>query len=233
MVIGNGLIARSFMDFEEVPEVLIFASGVSNSQLVDPMEYEREKDLIAKYRGSSRKFVYFSTCSIYDESLANSTYIKHKRSIEAYITKEFKNFWIIRLPNVLGNSTNPHTLGNFIYNSITRDKEITVFEKAHRYFIGIDDVRVILTKALRDNKLGSGAYNLLYPLGLNIFDLVRMFEKKLGKTASIKVNSDRGSYYDVQVSDELIPYLNFKVEADKKYLEEAIEHYYVNKNEKV
>jgi nucleoside-diphosphate-sugar epimerase len=137
------------------------------------------------------------------------------------------------LPNVLGNSSNPNTLGNFIYNSIKEEKEINVFEKAQRYFIDIMDVKEILTKALLERKLGSGAYNLLYPMNTNIFDLVRIFEEKLGKKAIIKVSKNKGSYYKVTISKEILPYVNFNSEIEKGYLEKVIEHYYVRKNEKV
>ncbi len=68
MIIGNGMMARSFESYRGNSEILIFASGVSNSKDVDEDNFNREvlllKDVINN--NPEKAMVYFSTCSMYD-----------------------------------------------------------------------------------------------------------------------------------------------------------------------
>ena len=68
MVIGNGLVARRFELYNSEDNLLVFASGVSNSKTKNPEVYSREmkllKDSFQKY--NSKSLIYFRTCSIYN-----------------------------------------------------------------------------------------------------------------------------------------------------------------------
>ena len=46
MIIGNGLLASSFNKIELENNILIFASGVSNSKEQDHSKYEKELNLL-------------------------------------------------------------------------------------------------------------------------------------------------------------------------------------------
>ena len=48
MVIGNGMIARSFTKSKAINDVIIFACGVPNSNEDREQEYEREFNLIKR-----------------------------------------------------------------------------------------------------------------------------------------------------------------------------------------
>jgi len=72
MVVGNGLLANTFKSYSDNEDVIIFASGVSNSGCVDPEQFKRESNLVAKYKTSKKLFVYFSTSSIEDPFLKGS-----------------------------------------------------------------------------------------------------------------------------------------------------------------
>ena len=48
MIIGNGLIASAFAGYEYCKNLLIFASGVSNSLETHLEPYERERKLLEK-----------------------------------------------------------------------------------------------------------------------------------------------------------------------------------------
>ena len=63
MIIGNGLIANSFLD-SDLNNIIIFASGVSNSKEENLLEFDREKKLLLRiiYENFNKKIVYFSTC---------------------------------------------------------------------------------------------------------------------------------------------------------------------------
>ena len=87
MIIGSGLISKSFDDYIYNEDYLIFASGVSNSKEDRDHEYEREFHLIKKYINTTSKFIYFSTINTGD-----SKYFYHKVNMEKYIIKNSKNY---------------------------------------------------------------------------------------------------------------------------------------------
>src|SRR6185369_620784 len=110
MIIGNGLLANSLLHYKNTNEVIIFASGVSNSICNDDREFEREflllKDVVFK-KNTDQKLVYFSTFNVFDPSLAESKYVLHKKNIESFLSK-IPGAMVIRLPIVLANSNNPN-----------------------------------------------------------------------------------------------------------------------------
>jgi nucleoside-diphosphate-sugar epimerase len=120
MIVGNGLIAKAFYDnYANRDDVLIFASGVSNSSNIDPKEFIREKTLLKSFLTERKKIVYFSTCSIEDPSLENSPYILHKLEMEELV-KGVNDYLIFRLPQLAGKTDNPNTLLNFLYRKIKK-----------------------------------------------------------------------------------------------------------------
>ena len=116
MVEGSGLLANTFRSFKDNSDVIIFASGVSNSGCIDSVQFKRELNLVSKYKTSKKLFVYFSTSSIEDPFLKGSLYIKHKLEIEFYIKANFQRYLIVRLPNVVGKTKNQnvHTKSNIV-----------------------------------------------------------------------------------------------------------------------
>ena len=80
MVIGNGMLAKAFGAFKDNPEVVIFASGVSNSKETNNDSFKREEKLLNKVISENNNsiIVYFSTCSVYDDSVNETNYVLHK-----------------------------------------------------------------------------------------------------------------------------------------------------------
>lgn len=197
MIIGNGLIANAFkQNTESLENCIIFASGVSNSSTSDELEYSRELNLIKSFEKTDKKFIYFSTCSIYDSTLGESMYIQHKKNIEMEIKKHFSQYLIYRLPIVVGYSKNPNTLTNFIFNSIINSRLIKVHSKACRYLIDIEDVVFLVKKTLFYEKK---TINLALDNKINIHQLIKIFESILKK----KVNKElinEGCCYEVDNS---------------------------------
>ncbi|MBP6455165.1 MAG: hypothetical protein KA275_00440, partial [Chitinophagaceae bacterium] len=70
MLVGNGLIAKKFLNYLKDDNFLIFASGVSNSKNANTDEYIKEINLLEKSIQINKEkiLVYFSTCSINDPS---------------------------------------------------------------------------------------------------------------------------------------------------------------------
>ncbi len=225
MLIGKGLLANAFKHYSENSNVILFASGVSNSKELDDAKYEREFELLKSYITSKSKLVYFSTCSIFDESLKTSAYINHKLKIEKYISENFSSFIIFRLPIVVGNSTNPHTLTNFLFNTIKNNQHFLLFANAYRYLIDVDDLSVLLSGIIDSSEYDNKILNICFNNKISILELVSIFEKIIGKKALYEMNK-KGSVY-IPNNIEFINYLqkiDFKI--NENYNENIITKYY-------
>ena len=89
MVIGNGMIANRFMNYKNDKDIIIFASGVSNSKDTIEQNFLREFKLLNQTikDNPGNTFVYFSTCSIQDNDLASSPYVIHKKKLKNLLNK--------------------------------------------------------------------------------------------------------------------------------------------------
>ena len=123
MIIGNGLLAKTFISYENNKDIVIFASGVSNSNCTDSNEYKRETDLLNYIIDENQKktIVYFSSCDIANNMMNNKTYYKHKLTMENILQKSAISYHIFRLPQVVGQSSNAKTLINFLYTEIENE----------------------------------------------------------------------------------------------------------------
>lgn len=106
MVIGHGDIASVLPDR---PDVLFFASGVSNSSCMDEKEYDREIILIC-HQDTDMHCVYFSSLCVYEPE---TRYAQHKIAMEGYVKRLFKSYTIIRIGNIDWGK-NPHTLISYL-----------------------------------------------------------------------------------------------------------------------
>jgi len=129
-VVGHGDIARVInWEVEGRPDLLFFASGVSNSQETRESEYQREKDLLLE-QPRDRRLVYFGSLSIF---YSQGRYAQHKREMEELVMQEFPEYCIVRLGNIdWGN--NPHTLINHFRNCVATGEPITIRD-TDRYIV--------------------------------------------------------------------------------------------------
>ena len=226
MVIGNGMMATAFKELKNDDTVIIFASGVSNSKEKDPEAYQKELAMLDNLKHSPTTLVYFSTCSVFDDSLSDSLYVKHKKDTEKFIEANFKNYWIIRLPNVIGPSYNPHTMMNFLYEVLKNDRPFELQENAVRYFIDVDDVRITVGEMVKNKELGSGMYNLLYPYPFTMLELVKLLETSFSKKGLYTIKKNAGSFYKVKISEQLVPLAHFNMAEQQNYICRIIDKYY-------
>lgn len=150
MVVGNGSIAKVFMnDYQDDDSVVIFASGVSNSNENNESEFSREHMLLSKILVSypNLKLVYFS--SIYS-TLVNNPYYNHKLKMENFINENFKNFIIIRLPQVISTNGNKNNLINYFVESLKNNKIVSIQKNVNRAIVDIQDVKNITKKIILD-----------------------------------------------------------------------------------
>lgn len=152
MIVGNGLIAQAFYSkYNDCKKFVIFASGVSNSRETNSKEYKRELDLILKTleEHSDKTFVYFSTTSLHTTVNA---YTAHKKDIEHYIKTNVNQYFIFRLPQVVGTKGNPNNLINFFVNKIDDGEHFKVAKDINRSLIDIEDVYRIVDAIIRNHK---------------------------------------------------------------------------------
>lgn len=177
MVIGNGMIARRFSNFVGDDNVVIFASGVSNSQEKNPEQFIRELSLIQStiLSNSQRILVYFSTCSIHG---SKTPYTKHKEKIERIIREKCKNYLILRLPLVVGPNQNKNQLLGYLIDKLKSQSDITVYRKANRYFLDSEDLPAIVQMILK-NGIMNNTLDVAFDNSIEIDDLIDTIENKM------------------------------------------------------
>lgn len=206
MVIGNGLIGKAFSAYSNNDDVCIFASGVSNSKTQNSDQFQREIDLVKSNLDFNGLFVYFSTSSIDDPTLKDSKYIAHKLKIEALIKSQAPYFFIIRLPNVIGESENKNTLINFFKNSIITKTPFSLQKNARRYLIHIDKLFQIIDNTISNNNNFNIVANLVCSKSVSVIDIVSNLEKDLKLKGDYNL-IEGGSSYEVKVNPIFLPYI--------------------------
>jgi nucleoside-diphosphate-sugar epimerase len=226
MVIGSGLLGTAFIDLKSFSNTIFFTSGVSNSKTATALDFDRERNLFVEIskKHPDQLFVYFSTTSIYDDSLINTEYVKHKLKMEELAMKHCKRFLIFRLSNIVGKTKNPNTVFNFFYNSILNEVPFAVWKNATRNFLDVDHVRIIVSYLLQNNS-ENNIINVANPISISVLELVNQFEKYLGKKAHFEL-MDKGQSFNVDVSDifKALQVLNLKF--DENYILNLLKKYY-------
>ena len=202
MVIGNGLLARRFESYQADESVLIFASGVSNSKTKNLEAYAREVALLEKciQEHPDKTLVYFSTCSIYDPDEKHSRYVQHKLAIEKTIQTTAAHYYIFRVSNVAGRSTNPNTLLNYFFYHIRNGINFDLWTTACRNIIDIDDVFFIASRLLKDKSASGRPINIASPFNYPVREIVSAIEAFLN-TKSNYVEVNKGSCFDISLPD--------------------------------
>ena len=162
-IIGQGLIASVFYNEDYGDDYVIFASGVSKSIENSNSNFDRERVLLNDALAKNKKLVYFSTCSATPGFGIMSPYITHKLEMESLVLKNRSNT-ILRLPHVVGRSSNSVTLINFFAKKIYRQEPFQV-----------DDVRRITQYILEKNEIGK-IHDCSLPISFSVLEIVRQLE---------------------------------------------------------
>ena len=228
MIIGSGMLARAFAaQYAATPDFWIYAAGVSNSGCSDPREFDRERGRLSAALRAGRQsdaFVYFSTCSISDPAAANSPYTRHKVAMEHLVSGHDK-FLIIRLPQVAGRTPNPHTLLNYLYARMVRSEKFTVWTRATRNIIDIDDAAAIVTKILSNPGSRHSTLNVANSISYPIDKIIAVMEMVIGKPA-VAERVDVGAAYEIDTSQITSIVSDLGLIFDDRYLEVVINKYY-------
>lgn len=219
MVVGSGLIASAFKEYKAVHDILIFASGVSNSSETSHAEFSREENLLRNTiaNNDTKKFVYFSTCSIYDPTVSQSPYVLHKRRMEEIIAMSLKRYYIYRLPQVVGMANND-TFINYLFRSICTQQPINIYKNSTRNLVAVEDVFRIVSHLLQMNMYENQVINIASPDSHPVLEIVMLIERITGKLAQ-KTVLDKGAKLEIS---------NIEIRDIEIYEEIFIENYTYN-----
>ena len=227
MIIGNGLIASLFTDCDQ-ENIIFFASGVSNSLETKKEEFLREENLIKKTiaENPNKVFIYFSTCSIYDSSKAESQYVLHKLKMEQIIIQICPQYLILRLSNAVGNGGNPNLLMNYLVRSVKNNEIINVHTKATRNLIDVEDIKNI-TNQLIDKQYFNKIINIAYPENYTIIEILEIMEKFYQTKLYLNLVKS-GSGYGIDTHDVESYFIQHALTNKETYLHKILEKYYSN-----
>lgn len=230
MIIGNGLLARAFAPyFAERDDVVIFASGVSNSRETDPAAFARERAMLDRALdravAQDQLLVYFSSCSIADPELTQAPYVLHKHATEKLLAERAPRMAIFRLPQVVGRTPNPHTLTNYLHQTIASGKHFQVWNRARRNLIDVDDVAQIGRRLIERGDTINRAVNIACPYSVAVPDLVALFETVMDRQARYDLVDSGGSYH-IDVDPAMSAAAEAGVVMDQNYVIQLIRKYY-------
>ncbi len=227
MVIGNGLVATRFKEYDRENKFLIFASGVSNSKITSPEVYNREIALLNKsiQQNPDKIICYLSTCSIYDPDEKGSTYVQHKLHIEEIIQLEVKHYHIFRVSNLAGKSGNPNTVLNFIFYHVQHGINFDLWSNACRNILDIDNAYGVMDHILKNDLFLNQVINIANPTHYRVKDIVMAIERFLGIKSNY-IEIDKGSCFDIDL--ELIrPIIQeLKIGFGPEYLDDVLSKYF-------
>jgi len=166
-IIGNGMVARAFTPYHHnnaLDDVVIFASGVSDSSTTDDAEYRREQTLLyatlQQCAVADQRLVYFSSGgAIYgptdhprDErtpTYPTTRYGQQQLLCEGVIVNSGVRYLIVRLPNLVGPSQHHAQLIPALVNHALSG-EATLFTNATRDLLDVDDCARLVVALLRN-----------------------------------------------------------------------------------
>jgi len=226
MTIGNGLIANGIqLSSNSAKEVLLFASGVSNSNETNPIEFNREKKLLieAIKNNMDKTIIYISSCDV-EDPVNNKKYYKHKLHMEAVVQNTVKNYYIFRLPQVVGKTNNENTLFNFLVNKINKNEQFDIWTLAKRNLIDIDDVNKVINFIIKKNILKNSIINIASSRNYSILEIVNKIENFLGKKAIYR-KLLKGHEYKVDISNIKRILIELNLTFDETYLDDLLFKY--------
>lgn len=229
-IIGNGFIAKNLSKIDKFikkSNYLIYCAGISNSKVFSKFELKRELNSFNKFlkKNYNRKLIYISTADIKNNLKKKDLYIKNKILIERIIKRKFKKYIILRLPQIIGYSSNKNTLINYFYNNIKKNKKIIINLGVERNILDIEDVAKVLRIILFNNN-NNRVVTLSNKYSVKPIEIVNIFEKKLKKKAKITYVKTTKQKWLIKNAYSLKLFNKAKVRFDKDYLLKKINKYY-------
>ncbi len=238
-IIGRGMIARSFAPYrDQLEDVVIFASGVSDSGENDPAAYARECDLLIDHLQQSirdgLRIVYFSSGgTIYgsndglrDEQMPlypHTQYGRQQLLCEALIRNSGARYLIIRLANLIGPDQNRSQLIPALVAQALAGKA-NLYKHATRDLLDITDFALIVI-ALLETLPPDGNDTIMVASGISlpVTELFATIQAELRTDARIQYH-DRGDIQRFSI-EKLRLNLHGQVHFDERYPLEIVRKY--------
>jgi nucleoside-diphosphate-sugar epimerase len=228
MIVGTGLIARGFAPhLFALSDTCVYAAGVSNSSCTDSREFGRERQRVSEALAATpvnSLFIYFSTCSIDDPAVRDAPYVSHKLAMEQLV-RQRERYLVVRLPQLAGNTPNPHTLLNHLYARIVRSERFAIWRGATRNIIDVDDAARIVTDLVVSEGICGETVNVACTRGYGIFDIVKAMETVVGHAAIFDI-IDRGAGYAIATDRIQAALERCRLSFPEDYLLRVIRKYY-------
>lgn len=223
MIIGNGQLAQAFSE-NDSSHIIIFASGVANSNCTDEIEFDRERQLLLSTLEAhgEKKFVYFSSCALSSEAYPKNRYYQHKAQMEQLIKDHSNSYYIFRIPQLFGKLKEHNTIINFFYNKIIQGEEFTVYDQAYRYVIEIGDVVHIVHQYLEVSPANI-TIDLANPYRYSVIEMIRILETLTQRQSRYRVIEKLDSYdLDLTEVSDFVKKHNLKITFSALYLKEKL-----------
>lgn len=227
MVIGSGMIAKRFSSYADNDRTLVFASGVSNSSSTEEREYKREEELLRQsiLEHPEKTLVYFSTCSIYDPSLQQSVYVKHKLKLEQLIQQNAGTSIIYRVSNPVGYTKNKHTVLNYFATHVKEQLPFTVWKYASRNLIDMDDVFALCNQIIEGGECNNSIVNIANPVNYPVTMIIRALEKHFSVKSKYSL-ADKGNSPLIDTSVIQPLFSKLRIEFNNDYLDNLLKKYF-------
>lgn len=227
VIIGNGLLAQAFSPrYQASDDVLVFASGVSNSLETSESAFARERNLLEQALRQHRgKLLYFGSCSVVDADRQATPYASHKSRMESLVLARPGSL-VVRLPQVVGRTPNASTLTNFLYSKITKGEPFNVWTLAERNLVDADDVAAIGAMAVeRMPPDESRRMAVAACRSVPMLELVAIFERILGRKANY-TEERRGAPLRIDASEAHRIASELDIDLGEGYVERILRKYY-------
>ena len=227
MIVGNGLLAKSFLHYKDDNNIVIFASGVSNSTTPTEIDCLREQNLLKDTisMNKNKTIIYFSSCDISNDKLNKNPYYIHKNNMETIVKVHAKEYYIFRLPQVIGKGGNKNTLMNFLVSTINNNTEFTLYKQTYKSIIDISDVIKMCDYIISNNLYRSQVINILNPNYISVENIVKEIESFLKISANYNTKIvENYPNYDTCISKDISKRLS--IDFDVNYLSKILFKYY-------
>ena len=221
------LLNSRFKKYLKFDDVIIFASGVSNSKTFAKGPFQREENTLIESisLNKNKVFVYFSTCSIEDQSMNFHPYVQHKLRMEDIIQKNCKDYYIFRLPQVAGETKSP-TFVKFMFDSILSKSKIFLHMYSTRNIILINDVYKIANYLIRSKTYKNETTNIASAINISVEKIINKIEQVVNQKANYSLlNKGCSQKIDISKLESLEFNLNL---FNTDYLDIILYKYYNN-----
>lgn len=220
------MMAKAFAAFRDRSDMVVFASGVSNSLETDPAAFKRERELLqeVRKRHPGALLVYFGTCSVDDPERRDTPYVQHKMGMEALLGASQGAWLVLRIPLAIGRNAGSQTLAQFLHERIAHGEPFEIWEGAARYPIDVDDALRIGGRLINDPAMWRRCINVAlrqFP----VLDFVRVLEEIVGRKANYLLVR-KGQRYELDCPEILQIAGELGLDLTEGYLAKVLHKYF-------